>query len=272
MNQLTLMTNTINMFNVYCNLLIEQIPLLVIIYYILQLLTELTRITLPTGQQFPLPLTQANIYAYFDIIKLRVVYINENLFLPYIYHQQMSISIHCTNFYLFIFPIIPSNLYSYIVPSQPYLLISNTKVPLRELDESTLVDDGNPNCYELLPTRIPEKPICETTLMTSDITKIPPTCTTKTIHAIIMEAWHPLHDNRCLYILSEPTLMTTTCTHDTMDNITLQHTGILEISPGSKGCTHYHVITASTNFNKTFLHPTPNYNIATDDCCLQHVS
>lgn len=274
-DQLHLLSKLVSKLDNYCDLLIESITLArhnilhpnIITPF--QLLQELSHVTLKSGQQLPYHLGYNTINKYFDLKQLSVVYINNNIIfaikiplvneVSYILYELLPLPI----------PHLNNDLHSFIEPSFPYLLISDTKVyysPLKDLKKCTPLEFSSYICNDVTTIRTTEKPTCETLLLTSTLQKIPEICVTKTIQAHV-ELWHNLFDNSWLFALSKNTLMTLSC-NKTIEDISLADTGLLELTPGCTAYSNSYVLQTSSEVKRKFIHKSPEFSITTDDCCL----
>lgn len=275
-NQLTLLTGLITDLHNYCDLLIESITLArhnilhpnVITPF--ELVNELNKITLKSGQRLPFPINLETINDYFTFAKLDSVYINDILIFAikiplideqsYILYEILPLPIPHPN----------SSMHSYIEPSSPYLLMSNTKVyysPLRDLKTCTMVKSMEYICYNIMPTRLNDKPTCETTLLATTINRIPAMCNTKTIKAEL-EIWHKINDNNWLFAVSNSSLATLTCANSPIQDCAIKDIGLLELYPGCTAYTNNFMLHASTSYNHSYLHKSPAHKIIEDDCCV----
>lgn len=237
----------------------------------LSLYTELIKIILKNDKQFPIPLTYENMHYYFNLIKLNVVYTNKIL----IFVMKIPLVDEITyNLYQLLplpTPHNTSNLYSYIEPKHPYLLMSTTKVyyaTLTGIENCNYTPVSGYICYQTMVVRTFERPICETILLTSVIKKIPTSCKTHTVMADL-EALQPLKPNFWLFSMSHPVQLTLACDETPIQDVKLESTGILKLQKNCKGYTQTYVLEATNEVTLEIMSLTPEYNIANDDCCVK---
>ncbi|KAF5269662.1 hypothetical protein FQA39_LY08585 [Lamprigera yunnana] len=237
----------------------------------LNLMNKLSKITLPSGHQFPIPLSYNTIYKYFEICQLNVIYVNQIIIfaikislvqkLQYDLYQMLSLPI----------PHNHSSLYSYIEPSSPYLMMSTTKVYyslLQNLRKCRNFIQKYHICEDIIPKRTSETPLCETMLLTSFVSKIPSTCKTKSIQAEL-EIWNPIQNNQWIFAVTNPIQLTLTCNDSPIEDIKLSSTGIIRLHKGCNAYTTTHVLETTSEIVSTFLHKVPDFNIVNDECCIK---
>ncbi|XP_076238650.1 uncharacterized protein LOC143181877 [Calliopsis andreniformis] len=87
--------------------------------------------------------------------------------------------------------------YSYIIPRNNYILLSQSKTQvtfLKELSDCIEYLDQLYICYDLHTTQVTTQPICEVNMLSPHIKEIPTDCETKTIKATI-ETWKYISNN-----------------------------------------------------------------------------
>ncbi|XP_030752906.1 uncharacterized protein LOC115890598 isoform X2 [Sitophilus oryzae] len=235
------------------------------------LLNELSNVKLVNGLHFPLSISYSTIHKYFEISKLQVLLSGTILI--------FGISIPLVeelNYNLFKLLPLPvshssSNLYSYIEPTIPYLLISTSKVyyvAMRDLSTCTKTTEDEYICKNSQAIRVQEHPVCEVFLYVSIIKKIPEDCLAKTVKANF-EIWHPLEKNTWLFLMSNPTPLTLSCQDSQIEDIEIKSSGLLSIEPFCKGYTQTITLQAFSVTTRNVSYYTPDYNIVLDDCCLK---
>lgn len=235
----------------------------------LDLLKELRHIRLSEGRQVPIPLSFSNIYKYFQICQLNVIYINKIVVfaikipiieeLRYNLYKLLSLPMSHTS----------SHYHSFIEPNSPYLLLSSTAtqyIQLQQLNKCTSVWTTEYICYHLPIKRTLDQPSCETLLLRSP-SRIPKLCKTRTVQAE-MEIWHPLQNNRWIFITTEPIRLTTSCPNSTIEDIIIDNVGILTLRNGCKSYTPSTILEATQSNSLTYISPFPDLNIVEDDCCI----
>ena len=131
---------------------------------------ELSNVVLQNRLKWPISLTFSNLYKYDKLYKLNVAYINNTLIfvikIPLVEDMQYELY----KMLPFLIPYNSSNIYSYVQPSFPYILLSTNKVYyalLENLEVCPTVDTSEHICRIKYVTRTAERPTCESTLMTS---------------------------------------------------------------------------------------------------------
>lgn len=235
---------------------------------------ELLQIKLKPNVQFPLALeNDSEFHNYFSISKISVVYDNTNLIfairIPLIKTQSFTL-----------YKLIPlpaksnQSVFSYIDPTSPFLMLSITKTHYGQIkDISSCLELPHSNFLCPKPTIFltTQRPICEVILRTQSVNQIPDDCRTRSIKAE-MEVWHQLTPNQWLYVISDPVPATVSCDPnvESIMDITLQGTGILELRTSCKAYTMTTSLTASSNASLIFINYVPSINITLDDCCIEN--
>lgn len=241
-----------------------------------QLRNELLKVKLTNNEEFPIPLTDYNsIHKYFSISTLSIIYNNDILVyalkIPLVQEQVYNL-----------YNLIPtpisfnnSNVYSYINPSYPYLLISTTKMHysrVKDLSSCKKLTSVEYICKDIVIQLTTEQPVCEVLLKSKFVKTIPLDCSTKTIKANL-ELWHPLSENSWLYITTTPTTGTLTCDKSQIEvlDVPFQGTGIFTMAPKCKCYTTSSILYATTNLTHNFTNTNfiPDININIDNCCVK---
>lgn len=235
---------------------------------------ELAKVKINSQLEFPYNLDNLNnAYKYIEICSLSVVY--SNRILIYAIKVPLVIKNIFEIYNLIPIPTLTTkpNIYSYINPSIPYLLLSVTRSYYSEVTDLSKCQKSPPEefiCPNLIVHLISERPTCETDLKMSNPKTIPSRCETKTIKSEV-EIWHPLSSNQWLFIMSHPVSGTINC--ETMDrkiyDITLQKTGIFTLQSKCKCYTLTTLLTATSNLTSNFTNYIPQIDISNDDCCLE---
>ncbi|XP_063974297.1 uncharacterized protein LOC135161002 [Diachasmimorpha longicaudata] len=144
-----------------------------------------------------------------------------------------------------------SQFFSYIMPQSNYLLLSQSRSQytfLNGLSDCHEYQDEQYICYHLHTITSNSNPPCEIELLSPHMTRIPASCTTKTIKATI-ETWHHIGRNQWIYILQKPTTLTIMCEENEnhLEDVILQ-----KVRDSTKNATYY----------------IPHMNIIADDCCI----
>lgn len=238
---------------------------------------ELMQVKLNPATQFPIPLNDYNnIYKYFSISDLSVVFDNEVLIVAIKIPLVQAQTYYLYN--LIPLPVRHSNssIYSFINPSYPYLLVSTTKTHYSRLRDMSTCKKLSPEdfiCFNPIVHLASERPVCEIILKNRIPDRLPEDCPTHTIKANI-EIWHPLSSNSWIFIASQPSIASIYCenSNPSFFDLTINGTGILEMKPRCKCYTSSTVLSSTTNDSRIYNNYTPHVNIVADDCCLQKAS
>lgn len=234
---------------------------------------ELLKIQLNTNVRFPIALNDVgNIYKYFSICDLNVIYDQELLIfaikIPLVLEQLFNL------FNLIPLPVSYENssVYSYIDPSYPFLLLSTTKAQysrLKDLSTCKKISSEDYLCSETAIYLTAERPVCETILRTKLPNELPEDCPTRTIKADI-ELWHPLSTNSWLYVISNKTSASISCSKENIDitEVTIQGIGIFQLHSNCKCYTFSTVLYATSNRTSNYSNYLPSFDITKSDCCL----
>lgn len=235
---------------------------------------ELLKVRLTTDAQFPISINNVyNIHKYFSICDLSVVYDRENIIyaikIPLVHEQIYNL-----------YNLIPlptqlpdTNIYSYVDPSYPYLLLSTTKTHycrLKNLSTCKKITEEDFLCSNSAIHLTTERPVCETILRVNSPSKIPEDCPTRTIKANL-ELWHPLSTNSWLFIVSKKTVASISCdkSNTNIRDADLSGMGILTLKPKCKCYTFSTVLYASSNRTSNYTNYVPSIDISMDDCCVR---
>ncbi|KAL0274342.1 UNVERIFIED_CONTAM: hypothetical protein PYX00_006793 [Menopon gallinae] len=217
------------------------------------LLQDLTRAPLPDDLRLPLLPTHENIHKYLNLIKLNIAYIKRTLIfaieIPFVEGQSFNV-----------YKILPlptphntSNLYSYIKPSHPYILMDIARtghVLLDDLKSCITVEATEMICSGIASVQTADSESCEATLLAKVVTQIPNNCEIHTVPAI-MEAWHELCNKGWLFALTEPTIVTLSCSESRIIYIELVSTGEIHFAEDCRCYTKHRVIKGRKNINMT---------------------
>lgn len=234
---------------------------------------ELLKVKLRNNVEFPIPINNLNnIYKYFSICDLTVIFDNENLIyaikIPLVHEQLYNL------YHLIPLPVVyqNTNVYSYIDPSYPVLLLSTTKAQygrLRDLSPCKKLSEEDYLCQSIPIHRTSERPVCETILRINPPENLPDDCPSPTIKAD-MEIWHPLSTNTWLYVISKKVAASISCNQLNSDivDVDLKGVGIFELKPGCKSFTASTVLYATSNRTSNYSNYIPSIDITKDDCCI----
>lgn len=117
-----------------------------------------------------------------------------------------------------------TNLYSFIKPSNPYILLSQTGTIylfLDNLEDCKEYQRTQYLCKEVSISKRNKQSQCEVQLFSSMTSIVPKTCKIRNILAEL-EIWHPLHQNRWLYIFSKPSTINIICQNEETKEAILQ--------------------------------------------------
>jgi hypothetical protein len=168
-----------------------------------------------------------------------------------------------------------SNIFSYIDPPNPYLLLNVTRVrygQLRDLSSCTKLPESTFMCSVPVIFLSSQRPICEVRLRTEDLKdiRVPSDCNTKSVKAS-MEIWHNLNPNQWIYVVSRPVHATISCQPNTENiiDVTQKRVGIFELQPKCRCYTMTTTLVASSNITRNFTNYIPKININHDNCCIE---
>lgn len=241
------------------------------------LYVELQRLS--TKFTLPIPLSVDNIYVYYKIMKLQS-FVSNNILV-------VAFKLPLTNMYtydlyeMFSLPIRHDNdhhLYSFIEPSQPFILIASTRttfLTLNDLHECQEYIPASWLCKNSPPVKSMKQDHCEAELFMKSTTRIPKTCKVRSIVAEL-EIWHRLTATTWLFTISKPTQLTVICSHPHDSGVIetpLQHfavLGILELHQNCKAYTTETVLETQSSLGILNLtHEIPSTDISQDDCCIR---
>ncbi|CAK9814886.1 hypothetical protein ANTQUA_LOCUS8263 [Anthophora quadrimaculata] len=165
-----------------------------------------------------------------------------------------------------------NSIFSFIIPRQPYLLLSQSKSHytfLSELKNCIEYLEGKYVCTDIYTAKATQDSTCEVSLLTSRMDHLPRDCSTKTIHAEV-ETWKYVSNNQWLYVLQHPTTLTIICGEekDHMEDIVLHKTGMLQLHNSCKGYTMLFSLEPTSQVNKNVTHIVPKMSITSSDCCV----
>lgn len=228
---------------------------------------------LATKFTLPLPINIDNIYTYYKLMKLQSFVANNILVIVF--------KIPVTSMFVFdlyqLFPL-PTphtedqHLFSYVEPSQPYILFSNTRTAFLALSSLQDCKEYLPAqwlCKDTPPIKKTTYEICEVQLFQKITTHIPKTCKVRSLIAEL-EIWHKLSDNQWLFTVTRPTQTTIVCHSGDSKavEVVISKMGILQLSPGCKAHTAQTTLEAQTILGSYNLsHEIPTTDISQDDCC-----
>lgn len=234
---------------------------------------ELLKVKTNTNFEFPINNDNIdNVYKYFEICQLSVIYANKNLI------YAIKIPLVTKELYQ-LYNLVPlptkslnsTSVYSFINPTFPFLLLSTTRTFYGELKDLSSCKQSPPSdyiCSQVTTHLVKERPTCETDLKLRQPITVPKSCITKTIKSEI-EVWHPLSANQWLYILTQPIVGTISCEKENSQVIdfTLQGTGIFTLKPKCKCYTLSTLLVATSNMSANYTNFIPSIDIINDDCC-----
>lgn len=167
-----------------------------------------------------------------------------------------------------------TSVFSFIIPRNPYLLLSQSKSYFAALSELKNCDEylqGKYVCTDVHTARTTEEATCEIKLLSPHTNQVPQDCSTKTISAEL-ETWNYVGDNQWLHILHKPTTLTIICggkNKDYMEDVVLNKTGMIQLHVGYKGYTMLYTLEPTNYVKKNITHYIPRINITEDDCCIR---
>lgn len=235
--------------------------------------TELEKIRINSNLQLPFsPHNYNNVQKYFSVCQLSAFYDGEILIFSikiplvteilYNFYNLIPLPSHLVN----------TNVYSYIDPEFPFLIMSNTRTKysrLRNQDPCISTGQGEFLCRGIIAYSSAQNPVCETRLITEAALSVPQDCTTRTLKANF-EIWHPLSTNSWLFTITNPTAATISCdgsTNNIMD-LPINGSGIITLQQRCQIHTFSTTLYSTSNHSANFTNFFPNFNISMDDCCV----
>ncbi len=226
---------------------------------------ELALAKLPTDRIFPFPHDAKNIFQYIELCHIDSYISGSNL----IFAVRIPL-IHLQNFSLFRLIPLPSQsdpstkLYHYIEPSFQFLLINDVKTrysKLHSLEMCAEVYNGHFICKSNTLYLIPDTTDCELHLfLLHNIEKPPQNCNYRLLKAH-MDIWQPIKQDKWIYILDNPLLVTIDCPRKNVEELKIRGTGIFTLEKGCKA--HANGIQLSTEderLNISYYHIIPQHN------------
>lgn len=222
---------------------------------------------LKQGTNFPLPLDYAHAYKLVEISELLVYFDNNKLVfiiqIPLVNDQVFNL------YKLHPLPIPVSHLtFAHIIPTFPYLAISTSRinyVQFNDLKECKGLSEEEYICNKNVIYSTLTNPTCETLLLTSTTNKIPETCETRNTYGNF-EIWHPLRNNKWIYVLAEQQRITISCNDKSIDKFTIG-TGILTLEQNCVAYSKLNKFAAISNTYVIYNNIVPEIDISLDDCC-----
>lgn len=238
--------------------------------------SELKKIQLRSDIEFPISVTEYNnIYKYFSICKLQVVF-DSNILI-------FAIKIPLTStekFYLYNLIPLPTisettTTSSYIDPKFPFLLQSTNRLKyslLGDISTCTLLYEQEFICYNPTIKSTLDQPVCETLLNNKYTKTTPEDCVIRTVKANF-EIWHPLSENTWLFVLSVPTPGTISCQHTaSIIDVQLVHSGYIHLEHECKLYAGSTILHATSNYSSNYTNWIPNIDLEDDDCCIRQIN
>lgn len=219
----------------------------------------------------PISLDYKNIHLFYKLLKVEVV-LSDKIII-FALHVPLVDKTRYNIYELIPLPIqhFNSSIFSFIIPSQPYLLLSNTKT-LFALLPSLLgcveYVDRQHLCENIHTNKRVDQPTCEVQLLSPHVHNIPKDCQTKNVVANI-ETWKYVGDNEWIYVLRRPTTLTLICKDQShIEDVVLHNTGLIKLHNVCKGYTDLYVLQASSEEEKNITHHVPPISLIEDDCCI----
>lgn len=152
-------------------------------------------------------------------------------------------------------------------------MLSTTKTHysrLRDISTCTKLSEEDYICHNPTVYSALDRPVCEVSLKDRFSDHIPEDCSTHTIKANI-EIWHPLSSNSWLFITSQNSIASVSCERSNTHiiDVPINGTGIFRMKPKCKCYTFSTVLSSTSNDSRIYHNFVPNFNIVTDDCCIQ---
>lgn len=235
--------------------------------------SELEKIKVGSNLQLPFPPTDYNnVQKYFSVSKLSAFFDGTLLIFTikiplvteilYNLYHLIPLPSHSPN----------SNVYSYIDPQYPFLLLSNTRTKYSRMNDPkscTSTGKGEYLCPGLISYSSAQNPVCETRLITDAPQSVPTDCITRTLKANL-EIWHPLDTNTWLFTITKPTAATISCESSSNEiiDLPLNGTGTISLQQRCQIHTFSTTLTSTSNHSANYTNFFPKFNISSDDCCV----
>lgn len=220
---------------------------------------------------FPVPLILDNMHTLLDISEISSFVNKEKLIfvikIPLVYPAEYNLY----HVYALPTPHEMSNPISFamINPTTKYLAITEDKLVysnINSVSECKVLQSKYYLCKLGNVYSVMTNPICEVTILTQYVNKMPESCSYKIVLGNI-DIWQKISNNRWIYVQSDITKLTVNCDHQIVKDYEIIGTGILKVP---KNCKAYHKLLQfiPTNEHTTTLYlPSPNFDIIHDDCC-----
>ncbi|CAF4948560.1 unnamed protein product [Pieris macdunnoughi] len=226
---------------------------------------------LPEDTHIPVPLDLSNIHLILSISSVACYYYNHKLVFilqiplvtreTYVLYKTLAIPIpHNMN---------DPNSFSFILPNNPYIAISNDKNDyciFDNLRKCSLVNSELYICETRAILSTSGNPTCETELLKNPHSSLPQQCITKT-HIGPLDAWEPLTNNRWVFIQSHRNKISIDCGANGLSETTVFGTGILRIPKHCTVFTRTMKIKAYKNFKVNITTPILDFTLTNDSCC-----
>lgn len=121
-------------------------------------------------------------------------------------------------------------------------------------------------CKNLNEYSTTSNPSCKSQLLTKEIRTLPSDCQIRLLYGDF-EIWQKLNNNRWIYIYSKPTKLTVNCISESVKEIELFHTGIIELNKGCKAYANLIQLTTTDNLETNWSAPAIAFDLSSDDCC-----
>lgn len=229
---------------------------------------------MPKHCEFPISLSLQNVHELVDISKLICYYYKDKiviivripLVLPQTYHLFHVIPLPVP------YDITKPDTYALIAPSKSYVTITADRMfySLRDsVGDCKLIDN---KCYvcelsDVSILSVVANPVCETTLLTEIVSKIPKSCDVKLFKGDV-DVIFKISGNRWVYVQSAPAQCHITCDNDPVSyNEVLFGTGFLSLPRKCKAFYKTMQFTPSEIVSTNSSLNISSYNIIQDDCC-----
>lgn len=230
---------------------------------------ELQKIS--TKYNLPIPLTIENTYLYYKLINLKSFIKNKILIISF--ELPISLPGEFTLYQIFSLPNPhkeDSNIYSFIQPSKPYILLSTSRtlyILLENIQNCLEYAPTNWLCNSLPTLKKTTNEECEVQLLMKTTTTIPRTCQTRNLIADL-QIWHRLQDNKWFYATSKPTQISIVCSKEDSITQVIKRSGIIRLDSTCQAYTdqvtlHSQRILPGHNLTNEI----PVTDITEDDCC-----
>lgn len=163
------------------------------------------------------------------------------------------------------------NQFSYIVPTNKYIAIDNSKSEycvLESLHTCVIIDQGSYVCDITTVYSTTANPNCESELITKVLKSVPHQCKTDFIEGNL-DVWKEITTNNWIFVQTQSNKLYIECINKTTLSLNIIGTGILSLPTGcSAYCKSTKIISNSNVVKINSVIVQPDFNIINDSCCI----